>query len=58
MKIQISLKISDGKHRSKKGLPQRKSAEVVVGRDIYTKGPNVYMVQLAMRNVWIVRNRG
>lgn len=51
------FKISDGTIGRKK-VYHKKSAEVVVGRDIYTKGPNVYMVQLTMRNVWIVRNRG
>ena len=36
----------------------RESAEVVVGINYNTKGLNVYIVQITMSNVQVVRNEG
>lgn len=41
----------------RKKVCHKKSAEVIVGMNTNTEGPNVYMVQLTIRNARIVRNQ-
>ena len=51
------FKISDGTIGRKK-VCHKKSAEVIVGMNTHTEGPNVYMVQPTIRNARTVRNQG